>query len=188
VALELTGNVRGSAQTVLRSASLYGQDIGAVTINIYLSGMLPDRWDLQVSSTPPLEESQIYALLGTTPLGGLLAEGGPTDIEQMVSEQFLAALAAGFKMAVFEPIEQQLRRALGLSELSVNFTFNQPVEIRVGKYVMDNLLVSYRTAFGGDEAEYDMTVAYEVGHDLRVSYTTDERSRNRVQLEKLWQF
>jgi len=188
VKLGLTGNVRGSAQTVMQSASLYGQDIGPVMINIYLTGKLPDRWDLQVSSTPPLEESQIYALLGTTPLGGFVSEGGPTDIQQIVSEQFLAALAAGFKLAVFEPIEQQLRRALGLSELSVNFAFNQPVEIRIGKYVMDDLLVSYRTAFGAGEQEYDMTVSYEVGQSLRVSYTTDERSRNQVQLEKLWQF
>lgn len=188
VKLGLTGNVRGSAQTVLQSASLHGQDIGSVTINIYLIGTLPEQWDLQVSSTPPLEESQIYALLGATPLGGLVSDGGPTDIQRVVSEQFLAALAAGFKLAVFEPIEQQLRRALGLSELSVNFTFNQPVEIKVGKYVMDDLLVSYRTAFGGDQKEYDMTVSYEVSDSLRVSYTTDERSRNRVQLEKLWQF
>ncbi len=189
--LELTGDVWGSAETVVTSANLYGREIGPVKIGMALTGQLPDQWEIQVWSTPPLQESQIYALLGAAPFGYFLAGGegaAGTDIQRLVSEHFLSALAAGFKVAIFEPLEQQLRRALGLSEFSVNFTFNQPVEIRIGKYLVENLLVSYRTALGTQDEEYDMTVSYEVGRSLRISYTTDERNRSRVQLERVWVF
>lgn len=190
VELVLSGEVSGIAETVIESASLNGRDIGQVTVRIALVGQLPDQWDLKVSSSPPMDEDQIYAMLGGAPLGYLTGgDSGPQDIQQMVSQQFLSALAAGFRMKVFAPIEQSLKRALGLSELSLNFTFNQPVEIRVGKYLMEDLLVSYRTAFGSEDGgEYDLSVSYEVGNQLRVSYSTDEGSRDTMALEKVWEF
>jgi hypothetical protein len=53
---------------------------------------------------------------------------------------------------------------------------------------MEDLLVSYRTAFGGAGDEYDLTVSYVIDDRTRVSYTTDERDRHRIQVERVWQF
>lgn len=188
VELAITGDVWGLAETVLQSALVQGRDIGPVTIEITLSGTLPDQFEIRADSSPSLAEEQIYALLGTAPLGYLTGSGAQGDLGTVLSEQFLGALAAGFKVAIFEPIEQELRRTLGLSELSLNFAFNQPVEIRIGKYIMEDLLVSYRTALGGRDDEYDLTVSYVISEKTRVSYTTDERNRHRVQIERVWQF
>jgi hypothetical protein len=190
VELVLSGRIWGRAETVLQSAIVNGRDIGTVTIRLVIDGTLSEQMDISVASTPPLAEEQIYALLGTAPFGGVISAGntGFDSAGQMVSRQFLSALAVGFRTAVFMPIEQELRRSLGLSELSVNFTFDQPVEIRIGKYLMEDLLVSYRTAFGSGDDEYDITVSYEFGPKLRVSYTTDERSQSRLQVEKVWDF
>jgi len=188
VELAITGDVWGLAETVLQSALVQGREIGPVTIAITLSGTLPDQFEIRADSSPSLAEEQIYALLGTAPLGYLTGSGAQGDLGAVLSEQFLGALAAGFKVAIFEPIEQELRRTLGLSELSLNFAFNQPVEIRLGKYLMEDLLVSYRTAFGGVDDEYDLTVSYVIDNRTRVSYTTDERDRHRIQVERVWQF
>ena len=188
--LVLTGRIWGRADTVLQSAIVNGRDIGRVTIKLVIDGTLSEQIDIRVSSTPPLAEEQIYALLGTAPFGGAIGAGstGFDSAGQMVSRQFLSALAVGVRTAFFMPIEQELRRSLGLSEFSVNFTFNQPVEIRLGKYLMEDLLVSYRTAFGSGNEEYDITVSYEFGPKLRVSYTSDESDQSRIQLEKVWDF
>lgn len=188
VELAITGEVWGLAETVLQSALVQGREIGPVAIEILLSGTLPDQFEIRADSNPSLAEEQIYALLGAAPLGYLTGSGGQGDLGTVLSEQFLGALAAGFKVAIFEPVEQELRRTLGLSELSLNFAFNQPVEIRIGKYLMEDLLVSYRTAFGGAGDEYDLTVSYVVSDNTRVSYTTDERDSHRVQIERVWQF
>lgn len=188
VELAISGDVWGLAETVLQSALVQGRDIGPVTIEITLSGTLPDQFEIRADSSPSLAEEQIYALLGTAPLGYLTGSGAQGDLGSVLSDQFLGALAAGFQVAIFEPIEQELRRTLGLSELSLNFAFNQPVEIRLGKYLMEDLLVSYRTAFGGADDEYDLTVSYVIDDRTRVSYTTDERDRHRIQVERVWQF
>ncbi len=190
VELVLTGRVWGRAETVLQSAGINGRDIGRVTIRLVIDGTLSEQIDIRVSSTPPLAEEQIYALLGTAPFGGAISSGstGFDSAGQMVSRQFISALALGFRTAVFMPIEQEIRRSLGLSEFSVNFTFNQPVEIRIGKYIMDDLLVSYRTAFGSGDEEYDITVSYEFGPSLRLSYTADELNRSKIQVERAWDF
>jgi|LSQX01.3.fsa_nt_gb hypothetical protein len=190
VVLELTGDISGQAETIVRSASVHGRDIGSVLIEMKLSGNLPDQLRVDVSSNPPLQESQIYALLGAQPfsyfLGG--SSTGGLDLEHLVSEQFLGALAAGFRVAVFEPLEQELRRLLGLSEFSLHFAFNQPVEVRLGKYLLEELLVTYQRAIGTGDDKYDLTVSYEVGRDWRVSYNTDETGRHRMQLERVWSF
>ncbi len=190
VSLELTGNILGEAETAVRSAVVYGRDIGTVMIDMKLSGNLPDQLRVDVSSHPPLQEAQIYALLGSQPFSYFTGEGagGALELENIVSEQFLGALAAGFRVAIFEPLEQELRRLLGLSEFSLHFAFNQPVELQLGKYLLEDLLVTYHTTIGTGGDRYDLTVAYEVGRDWRVSYNTDETNRNRVQLERVWSF
>jgi hypothetical protein len=188
VVLAITGDVWGLAETVIQSATVQGREVGPVTIAISLSGTLPDQFEIRADSRPSLPEEQIYALLGAAPLGYFAGGGGGAgDLGSVLSDQFLGALAAGFKVAVFEPIEQQLRRALGLSELSLNFAFNQPIEIRLGKYLMEDLLVSYRTALGGPDGEYDLSVSYVVSGSTRVSYTTDERDSHRLQVERVWE-
>ena len=53
----------------------------------------------------------------------------------------------------------------------------------MGKYLLENLLVSYERFIGGGEADrYDMTVSYRLKNNVFVAYTTNERNESRVKL------
>ena len=179
--LELTGEVHAAAQQLISEAQVPGWGSGPVEVVINIDGELPDRIEVETSSVPPLSDEQVFALLGSQPLGGLQVSGG--SFQDVLSEQALSLLAAGFKATVFEPIESELMRLLGLSELNIRFGFNQNVEIQLGKYLIKDLLVSYQTSVGaGDEDQYSLSLSYRLKNRVRVAYTTNERGDNRLKL------
>ncbi|MCK4323274.1 MAG: translocation/assembly module TamB domain-containing protein, partial [Armatimonadetes bacterium] len=123
-----------------------------------------------------LSEDQLYQIIGTEPLG-LVAGGGGGSLTDMFSQQFTGLLAAGFRTAIFRPIEEQIKQALGLDQFTVMFGFDQPIDVRIGKYVMEDLLISYRhTVVSETEDEWDLGLSYELPRKFRVSFTTDEES------------
>ena len=99
-----------------------------------------------------------------------------------MSEQFLATLANAFRLRVFQPIEEGLKRALGLSELGITFAFGQPISVQAGKYLLQNLLVNYEQPLTNENPRYDLRVSYELPGGLRISYHTDEREDQRVEV------
>ncbi len=173
VPLEMIAEVRGAAERVITNAEIEGRYIGPVRIHLLISGRLPGQLRLEARSDPPLPEEQIFALLGSQPLGALTTSA---EASGAAARQFLAVLATGLRVGVLEPIEQQLRMLLGLAELTITLQVNQPVEIRLGKYLVENLLVSYQRSIGGPgETHWRLAVSYEVGRRFAVSYiTTDE--------------
>ena len=179
--LALTGTIHATASRLVSEADVPGWGSGSVQIFIVVDGELPDSIRVNTWSEPPLEEQQILALLGTQPLGGLTVSG--RSFEDVLSEQALSVLAAGFKATIFEPIESELMRALGLSEFDITFGFNQSLEVRLGKYFLKDLLVSYRRSVGGGEDDrYTMSLSYRLKSRLHVAYTTNEQNENRVKL------
>ena len=178
VQLWLHGQINGSAQgTIARPGA------SSIRINVRISGDLPDRIRITTTSDPPLSESQIYALLGGVPFAALPGVGtGEVNVGQVLSEQFLATLATAFRVRVFQPIEEQLKRALGLSELGITFNFNQPVTLQVGKYLVQNLLVTYEQPLLEGSSRYDVRVSYELPGGLRISYHNDERNINQLEI------
>jgi autotransporter translocation and assembly factor TamB len=177
VGLWLHGEVSGSGQaTVARSGA------SSIRIFVEISGQLPDKVRITTTSDPPLSESQIYALLGGVPFAALPGVGGEASVGQVLSDQFLATLATAFRVRVFQPIEEELKRALGLSELGITFAFNQPVTLQVGKYVLENLLVSYEQPLLEGGGRYDIRVSYELPAGLRITYHTDERNINQFEI------
>ncbi|MHB8993744.1 MAG: hypothetical protein ACYC63_00670 [Armatimonadota bacterium] len=178
VALRLRGRVDGLAETTISRSSDQPIDI-----DVTISGSLPDQVVIQTSSTPALTETQIYALLGGVPFTQLPGIAGrDQNLTQMVSAQFLATLANAFRLRVFQPIEEELKRLLGLSELGISFAFDQPVSVQVGKYIVRNLLVSYEQPLAGDTDVYDLRVSYQLPGGLRITYHNDERNDQRVEV------
>ncbi|MFP3904925.1 MAG: translocation/assembly module TamB domain-containing protein, partial [Armatimonadota bacterium] len=186
--LKLSGSIWGVAETVLEDAALYGQPLGRVDITLALTGRLPDAIDIRLSSDPPLEQQHIYALLQSASLGYLVGDGDGQQLSSVMSETFTRALAAGFRTTVFKPIETQIRETLGLDQLQVNVAFDQAVEVKLGKYVMENLLVSYTSSVGDSADSYEVDISYEIARKIRVTYHTDEDQEERLQLERVWEF
>jgi hypothetical protein len=178
--LELTGKIRAEGETTVQSAEAVGGRPGPVHLYVSVSGDIPRDVRVQLRAVPNLTDAQIVALLGAQPLPGLSSStSGGGDV---LSEQALNILAAGFKTAVLEPVEAELVRVLGLTEFSINFGFNQEVDLRVGKYLIRNLEVSYRRSLGRAGGEgYLLGLSYRLKDRLHVTYTTNELGESRVQ-------
>jgi hypothetical protein len=179
--LLLTGDVRGQAEAILRADQ--GSRDDSVRIIMDISGALPDQIRVNATSEPPLTETQIFALLGGIPFAtvtqGVVRD---SDLAEVLSEQFLSTLAAAFRLRVFEPFEDELKRALGLDQLTVHFTYDQPVSVKLGKYLLQDLLITYERSMAEGPDIYDLNVSYILPRGIRVSYHTDERGDHRVEV------
>lgn len=189
VLLRVDGSYEVIATQTIESAIINGREVGPININMAVNGTLPfqDYAKVQVSSDPPLSEEQILALVGMAPLsGGLFAEG--SDLEDVLSEQFVSALGAAFRLYIFQPFEEELKELLGLSVFEVSFAFDQPVAVRIGDYLMEDLLITYRTAAVGGSEDYDLEISYRVDRRFEVGFATDERSNTRVFVGQTYRF
>ncbi|MEN6402342.1 MAG: translocation/assembly module TamB domain-containing protein [Armatimonadia bacterium] len=154
-----------------------------IRVRADISGRLPDAVKISTSSDPELTEAQIYALVGGVPFAYLPGMGTrDPNLGDVVSEQFLATLANAFRLRVFQPIEEQLKGLLGLDELGISFAFDQPISLQVGKYLVQNLLVSYERPLADNAEQYDLRVSYQLPGGLRITYHNDERNDNRVEI------
>lgn len=186
--LDMDGRVWATATRTIESTVVDGREVGPVDIELAVSGTLPANIHVEARSSPPLAEEQIYALLGTAPFAGAggLAEGG--DLEQVMTEQFVSALGAAFRQYVFQPFEEELKQLLGLAMLEVDFAFDQPVALRLGGYLIEDLLVTYQTSVLGAYEGYDLGVSYRVERRFEVSYRTDHTDNQRMLIEYVYRF
>ncbi len=183
LALELGGEVWGTATRRITDAMVDGRQVGEVNLLLELSGHLPDGIQVKVQSQPPLAEEQIYALLGTEQLSGLLGSGESEPLGDVMSRQFVTALGAAFRHYIFQPFTEDLKKMLGLSMLEVNFAFDQPVQVKIGKYLVDDLLVTYEAGLAGTDQEWEMSVSYSVADRYKVTYQADQTNDNRLFVE-----
>jgi hypothetical protein len=138
----------------------------------------PELRGVSIRTEPPLDQDAIWPLLGVSPVG---AED--MGLQAQVQEQAFGILASELRLRLLEPAAESLRRAVGLDELTVNFTYDQPVELTVGKYLIPNLLVTYRRPFGGREEEYDLRLSYRASGKSYVTIATDETEQISVQFQ-----
>jgi autotransporter translocation and assembly factor TamB len=183
VKLEMTGRVWGTATKRIKGTALGGEGVGDVEVVLEVSGALPDGIRVQASSQPPLTEEQIYALLGTEQLGGLMGGGDGQAGGDVMSKQFVTALGAAFRHYIFQPFTEDLKKMLGLSMLKVSFAFDQPVEVKIGKYLVEDLLVTYETSMLGTENEWELGVSYKVANRYEVTYQADSINNHRMFVE-----
>lgn len=184
--LALRANVKGQAERVLSQTEVEGRLVGPVHIYLTFAGQLPGEIQVKATSDPPLAEQEIYAILGAEPFGGLATATSAVDA---LSERFVSLLGLGLQAGVFEPLEAELRAMLGLSEFQITFALNQPVEVRVGKYLLKDLLVSYQRALTPEErVDWWLSVSYEVKPGTVIGYyaRSDGEKRFTVGRRRTW--
>ena len=183
--LLVTGHYEGLADETLAYVEVEGRNVGPVHLIMTISGDLPRPPRIDIKAEPPLTAQQINTLVA---LAGLVPPG-TTETSDVLSQRFANLLAVGFREALFTPIQASLQRFLGLQELSVTFSFDQPLEVRMGKYVAQDFLVSYRYSLVGPRNEYwNLALSYELTNKYRVSYGTNESGENSFRVSRGFAF
>jgi autotransporter translocation and assembly factor TamB len=71
----------------------------------------------------------------------------------------------------------------------VSFAFDQPVDVRIGSYLVEDLLITYETGvYGGVDSDDKLKVSYRVERRFELTYETTERDGNRFLVEYVHQF
>ena len=161
-----------------------GRNIGLVHLALSITGEVPGSTNVTLTSEPPLTEDQKLTLMGLEPLTGT----GTTDVSQMLSQRFMSLLAIGVRQALLAPLEQELRRSLGLTEFTVAFSLDQPMELRVGKLLFKNFLISYRYSLINSQAElWNLGLSYE-WRDMLLTFSTNESGDEQFRVSRTWSF
>ncbi len=167
------------------NASARGQ-VGKYTITIEIVGPLDlgsetnPNLKINVTSNPPLSEEQArYQLLG---LRG----------QDLTEESYKDAIIAVVSSPLLSGIEQSLQRIFGLDTLALEYRFNEPLTVQVGKSFGDRIYVSYRRVLGdqiitGTGERYTLRMEYRLRNDVQLGVQKSDVS-NRVTVEKTWRF
>jgi uncharacterized protein involved in outer membrane biogenesis len=183
--LVLTGHYAGDAEETLTYVEVGGRNIGPVHLDMTITGDLPHPPVITVKADPPLSQNQINSLIA---LAGVVPTG-TTNTEELLSQRFADVLANGFRTAIFAPIESSLATILGLQEFSVSFSWDQPLEVRMGKYLAKNFTVNYRYLLIGPRNEqWNLALGYELPDHLRLSYGTNESGENSLRVSRSFTF
>lgn len=136
----LTGLLRPN---VNMDVSARGQ-AGTYQIELTMKGPLDlgtkntQNLQIEVTSNPPLSQSEAFAKLF-----------GATEIGSSQGNQAYAGAVLGVVSApLFSGIERSLERALGLSSITFEYRFNEPLSIQLGKSIGDRVYITYRRPFG----------------------------------------
>lgn len=172
------------------NATARGQ-VGKYTITLDVVGPLDfgsqstQNLRIDVTSNPPLSKEQAFAqLLGTRG-------------ENLNQEDYKDAIISVVSSPLLSGIEQSLQRILGLDTLALEYRFNEPLTVQVGKSFGDRIYVSYRRLLGGinplqdpEASRSTLRIEYRLSADFQLSYQHRDRlePRDRVTIEKTWRF
>jgi len=184
--LEVEGSIYGRAEGTVSGTDLDGSSIGPVKITLEISGELPPPFDIRTTSNPPVSDEESLRLLtfGQSRPGEEVVSGDAVSADQMVAQ----ALSDRLMRGVLQPLEEEISSVLGLEQFQIGVGLNQPVQMRVGKYLVDNLLLSYERGAGGPDDEFDLRLSYALKDRYQATWHTDEDQRQEVTVEYTWQF
>jgi autotransporter translocation and assembly factor TamB len=118
---------------------------GQARIFIGLRGVLPDDLALELSSSPPLTRDEILALLNypgavTKILGG--------DVEGAFKEEITKIFEQELRLQVSGGIGRVFEDLLALDEFRLQRGTSNQLTLKVGKYLIDSLYLSYEKPLG----------------------------------------
>lgn len=181
------------------NATARGQ-VGKYTITLDVNGPLDfgnettQNLKIDVTSNPPLAMDQAFSLL----LG--------TRGENLGQERYKDAILSVVSSPLLSGIEQSLQRILGLDTLALEYRFNEPITVQVGKAFGDRVYASYRRVLGerltGLGETYTLRVEYRLKGDVQLGLELSDKYRSedgnnieaarkngvRLSIEKTWRF
>ncbi len=146
------------------------------------------NFHVDATSNPPLSQDQVFAqLLGVMPSGSGSAGVGPTN--QAYAQAVLQVVSAPF----FSGFERGVAEALGLSSVSFEYRFNEPLAFEFSKALGNRVLVTYRRSLGATATSdgrtpYQLRLDYRLKGNLYVGAQQDQRGVRTLTLGKNWSF
>src|SRR6266403_520227 len=149
----------------------------AYRITVHITGSA-DKPNLVFSSDPPLEQADILSVILFGKPAHELGRGQSVALQQQALQ-----IAAGY---VVPELRNSVMNVLGLDTLEVAFSARTeaPGQVRVGRYVAQDVLVSLGQEFGSRVAQV-AGVEYAVGANVSVRASTSTRGASAVDL--IWQ-
>ncbi len=150
---------------------------------------------IDARSDPYLDQEHILALLGQESAIQALARGG-TNAQNALRQTVTDVLAGGVLPTLFTPLETSIERWLGLEEFSVEFAFDQPLQLLMTKKIYGPFYGTYTQALntsGFNSTSPSSTVSpatslnlstvelfYKLSNRYRLGYRLEEPSNNHV--------
>ncbi len=146
---------------------------------------------VNVTSDPPLSQDEAFAQLTGTSVRDLQQGGGRVDTSR-ANEAYARAVVSLLSAPLFSGLERSLEQALGLSSLTLDYRFDEPLSVQAGKAFGDRVYVTYRRSLSdnrpGQSNAYSLRVDYRIKGGLQLGLQTDQRGRQQVTLEKAFRF
>lgn len=118
---------------------------GATRIFIGLRGVLPGDLALELSSNPPMAHDEILALLSYPAALTRLLAG---DVEGAFKDEIVRIFEQELRLQVSGGIARAFEDLLALDEFRFQRGGSNELTLRIGKYVVDSLYLSYEKALG----------------------------------------
>ncbi len=131
--------------------------IGATHVTLAVRGVPPEGLTLDLRSDPEMSRQEIVALLGRQAGMARLLEG---DLE--------GALRAAISRRLFGGATGTVGRALGLSELALEYDFQGPLALRAGKLLAGRWYVTLEATFA-EQTRYLWGLEYRFAPGWRVT-------------------
>jgi autotransporter translocation and assembly factor TamB len=151
---------------------------------------------IDVTSDPPLSQDEAFAQLIGTSLRDLEVDrfGNPvgnSDVDR-ANQVYARAIVSVLSAPLFAGIERTLEDVLGLNSITLDYRFNEPLSVQLGKAIGDRVYVTYRRSLSanrpGQTPAYDLRVDYRIKGGLLLGVQTDERGRQQLTLQKTFRF
>ncbi len=148
-------------------------ETSAGTTDIYLAlrGTPPGDLTMDLTSSPPMSRDEILALLNYP---GALAKILEGDVEGAMKEEIARIFDQELRLQLVGGIERAFEDALALDEFRLQRSTSNELTLRIGKYVVSDLYLSYEKGFG-PESSGVLRFDYMYGPGVVLSGRYDER-------------
>ena len=163
------------------------------SVTMILAGNLQPLPAPYFEATPYLSEEEIWLALGHGEVAQRIL-GGENPREVLTQEIFNVG-EAELARAILDPIAGDLKQALGLEALSLEYGLNSPIRIHLTKDVAPGISLSYMTAVTAAREEYEAQASYRLPERFSrgfrpktLSTTYDNTKTLSAGLHWEWQF
>lgn len=134
--------------------------VGDVTVFVHLAGT-PGQMQVRLRSDPELRHERILQLLAAQ-AGIQRALGG--EVEGALRQQLARFLLGEF--------EQRIRQWLGLAELRIEYDFEKPLRLRLGRFLLRDLYLTLTTMFDS-QTKFLWALEYRFARNYALAFSYD---------------
>ncbi len=141
--------VKNLQEENIQDERVYNQADEYIDIYLGLSG-LATKLNFNLSSDPSLTEKEIINLLTNKGgVGSLLNK----DYQEAVKNEMWRMVGEEIENELIAKVEESFERSLDLDQVQIKSILSSKVEIKIGKFVSDNLMLKYDRIFGIEEEQ-----------------------------------